>query len=151
MRCYYNPSSQSLKELTDVCENRFRVVCRVNSSHEPEGVKVVDDWTGELLVGLEPLDDGVEVVVCPAARLPPLEKPLLHHLLGAVEEEQELDARLHHNALPAPQVVHISGKPVDQKFRAPGFLHRGFEQTHGDLRGNDLSLSNALVDQVSEP
>ena len=134
--------------LAHICEDCIRVIGRIDLSHEPEGVEVIDDGTGELFVRPKPLDDRLEVVVRSTARLSTLQQPLLHHLLGAVEEKQELHTSLGHDALPAPQVVHIAGKPVHQEFRAPGFLHRGFQQTHRDLRRNDLSLADALVDEV---
>jgi hypothetical protein len=46
-----------------------------------------DDWLGVLVEGVEPLLDGLHVVVHPAGGLAPLEQPLGHGLVAHLEVE----------------------------------------------------------------
>lgn len=113
-------------------------------------IKVVDDGHRLGLKHLEPLLDGLEVVVGPARRLATIEQAFQHGALGAVEEQRELGR--HDGVLERQGLVHLAGEPVDQKVvdaLVDVLLHGVPQQGHRDLLGHDLARFDVVGDQLA--
>mmetsp|Transcript_10458 Transcript_10458/g.33595 ORF Transcript_10458/g.33595 Transcript_10458/m.33595 type:complete len:296 (+) Transcript_10458:537-1424(+) len=97
----------------------------------------------------EALADRSRVVVGAARRLSALEQPLLHHLLGAVEDQHGRDShRAARLPLPARQVVCVAREAVDQEAAAAVCAYGVEQQLDGHLDRDNLALADVLVDHL---
>ena len=116
---------------------------------------VVDDGHARLDEGAEALADALGVVVGAAAGLAALEQALLHGLLGAVVEEDELGRA--DRLLELVRLVELAGEAVDEEAALGGVagggevgLHGVLEQLDGDLHGHNQAVLDVVADEVAE-
>jgi len=114
---------------------------------------ILDDLPRLRLVCDKPLLDALQIIVRPSAGLAPFQQSGEHHLLAALEVEDEGDVDgIVHQFLPGRQVLNVPGKAVNQKPAALHArpLHRLLQQHHRDLAGHYLPLHDEALYRLAE-
>ena len=113
---------------------------------------VLDDLLSLVLVCNKPLLDAFNVIVTSPTGLPPLQQPIRHHFLTALQMEDEWKVNLvAHKLFPLGKVLDISGKPVDQEATSleACLLHGFFEKTDSDVTGYNFSFFDVVLNDLS--
>lgn len=147
----------SLDALLDMGIHLFHGARRLNRHDLSLLLKRMHDRHTSINKHPEPLPNRFSIIVVAARSLTPLHQALLHHILGAVEEEREL--RQTDRLLEEDRLVQFPGEPINQK---PGLLarrcralllqgvgHGVRKQRHGDLHGHNGALANVGLDQIA--
>lgn len=102
----------------------------------------VDDWLGLVVEDLQPLDDGLLVVVAAAAGLAALDESALELLLSALEVDDGLQVDpLRHHLLPDVHVLLAAREPVQQVPASEVVeLDLLLDQPHHLLAGDQLPI-----------
>mmetsp|Transcript_23092 Transcript_23092/g.55253 ORF Transcript_23092/g.55253 Transcript_23092/m.55253 type:complete len:241 (+) Transcript_23092:1010-1732(+) len=140
------PAGSSEEEPPDVGVDLPGRPRRLDPVSLPLLLVVLNDWHARIHKHAEPLPDGVRVVV--RAPLVAAEQPLLHDILRAVEENDEVAVTAHH-LLKRAAVLRVARKPVDQELCLSAAPHRLLQQSDSDLRGDDLPLLHHLCHLVA--
>lgn len=158
-----NSDLQVLEDRNGVRSHLLARAVGVDTLHHALLVEEVDHRHARLHVGLEALHQRLGVVVHAARGLAALQATLRHHLLRALQKQDEMQLRItllmdihmhlvSDELVPALQILHAAGESVDDNLLlALSFVEADLlqKQINRDFTRNNQPLLDVVVDELS--